>query len=203
MSNGQTEANICGRYNHQYKDKKDSSLIFCVKCGNVIDTLNSGNNNSSSSNNIAKPRVSSSKIKVSSIHNVNHDERGCQLNFQGLENKVWHSLAWCTKDNNNLGNEYIVIDFGKILRWIKLDIQGRGDAAQYVTKYRLYYKLDNNSAFEQDWILLEDDIRGCFDSHTINSYVLREPINCRYVKLTPTAFEGFQSLRWEVYASDL
>ena len=77
------------------------------------------------------------RIKASSKYDTNHSVKGCKLN------KIMgngHSSAWCADSSDK--NAWIEVNLGGSHLITGVSIQGRGDANQYVTKFRVLYSND-------------------------------------------------------------
>ena len=82
-------------------------------------------------------RLPNSRITSSSEYNVYHAAR---LGRLGLHKRGRYVGAWCARHNNR--NQWIKVDFGGTMKITKIATQGRQDAAQWVTYYRVSSSLD-------------------------------------------------------------
>lgn len=82
-------------------------------------------------------RLRNSRITASSEYNVYHAAR---LGRLGLHKRGRYVGAWCARHNNK--NQWIKVDFGRTMKITKIATQGRQDAAQWVTYYRVSSSLD-------------------------------------------------------------
>lgn len=82
-------------------------------------------------------RLRNNKITASSEYNVYHSAR---LGRLGHHKRGRYVGAWCAKHNNK--NQWLKVDFGRPMKITKIATQGRQDAAQWVTYYRVSSSLD-------------------------------------------------------------
>ena len=82
-------------------------------------------------------RIRNSRITASSEYNVYHAARLGRLH---LHKRGRYVGAWCTKHKNR--NQWFKVNFGRLMKITKIATQGRQDAAQWVTYYRVSSSVD-------------------------------------------------------------
>ena len=82
-------------------------------------------------------RLRNNKISASSEYNVYH---GARLGRLGRKKRGRYVGAWCTRVNNR--NQWLKVDFSRPMKITKILTQGRQDAAQWVTYYKVSSSLD-------------------------------------------------------------
>ena len=82
-------------------------------------------------------RLRNSRITASSEYNV---YTAARLGRLGLHKRGRYVGAWCARHNNK--NQWIKVDFGRTMKITKIATQGRQDAAQWVTYYKVSSSLD-------------------------------------------------------------
>ncbi|KAL9955702.1 hypothetical protein ACROYT_G037062 [Oculina patagonica] len=105
--------------------------------------------------------------------------------------------AW---SNGNLReNSWFQVDFGRSVKVTMVATQGRQDAYQWVSKYRVSYS--NDGIFFQDYE--EGGHVKIFDGNTDRDTVVRNklqnPIITRYIRINPISYYGWISLRADFY----
>ena len=124
-------------------------------------------------------RLRNSRITASSEYNVYHASR---LGRLGLHKRGRYVGAWCARHNNK--NQWIKVDFGRTMKITKIATQGRQDAAQWVTYYRVSSSLDG-----VHWQVYRfknsDKVRKCDRSgkawpHLLEGWIIRSPVDKCY-----------------------
>ena len=82
-------------------------------------------------------RLRNSRITASSEYNV---YTAARLGRLGLHKRGRYVGAWCARHNNK--NQWFKVDFGRTMKITKIATQGRQDAAQWVTYYKVSSSLD-------------------------------------------------------------
>ena len=82
-------------------------------------------------------RLRNSRITASSEYNV---YTAARLGRLGLHKRGRYVGAWSARHNNK--NQWIKVDFGRTMKITKIATQGRQDAAQWVTYYKVSSSLD-------------------------------------------------------------
>ena len=130
------------------------------------------------------------KITSSSEYDQNHSVKGCKLN-KIMKNS--HASAWCA-GNSDRENPWIQVDLGSEY-WINaVSIQGRGDAQQWVTLFRIRYSLTNESELRN-----LDVFEGNKDNNSVVKRYFKEPIKARIIRLYVLEYKEYPSLRWELH----
>ena len=82
-------------------------------------------------------RLRNNKITASSEYNV---YTGARFGRLGRQKRGRYVGAWCARVNNK--NQWFKVDFGRPMKITKILTQGRQDAAQWVTYYKVSSSLD-------------------------------------------------------------
>ena len=92
-------------------------------------------------------------------------------------------------------SQYIQADLERPRRILGVSIQGRGDAPQWVTEFRVVYR----NAHGKPWKRVRRTFTGSQDQNTVVRHSLRgDYITARYIRLIPMGWSGHMSLRWDV-----
>ena len=105
------------------------------------------------------------KITASSEYNKDHSVKGCKLN---KTMKNGHASSWCAA-GSDMENPWIQVDLGSEYLINAVSLQGRGDAAQWVTRFRIRYSLTS----ENDLRNL-DEFEGNKDNTSVVKRYFRE-----------------------------
>ena len=82
-------------------------------------------------------RLPNSRITASSQWDKNHASHLARLNHR----RVGHRMgAWSARRNDR--NQWLQVNFGRLMRITKIATQGRQDASQWVTQYYVSYSQD-------------------------------------------------------------
>ena len=136
--------------------------------------------------------VARNRVRTSTDYNANHDVRNCALNSP---QRAGFSNAWCARVLDQ--NQFIEADLGSPKRIFGIATQGRGDAAQWVTSYRLQWR----NAHGEPWTSVQNnrEFTANQDMTTVVRHSLRnDDITARYIRLIPTGWSGHLSLRWDI-----
>ncbi len=98
---------------------------------------------------------------------------------------------WSAQTND--ANQYLQIDLGKVRPVDAILTQGRHNANQWVTSYRLSYSLDGNT-----WIDYPPVLTGNTNQTTVVKNVLTTPFSARYVRIRPVTYSTHMSMRVEI-----
>ncbi|KAN0022125.1 hypothetical protein ACTFIU_004293 [Dictyostelium citrinum] len=102
--------------------------------------------------------------------------------------------AWSAAINDQ--NQFIVAGCEVPQTITHVAIQGRGDADQWVTGFRLRYSLNNSTWADYEGGAI---LQGNSDRSTIVYHKLNVPIRARSIAIHPVSWNGHISLRFEVY----
>lgn len=102
--------------------------------------------------------------------------------------------VWAGK--NRLG-EYLQVDLGKLKEIHKIATQGRVKKSQWVTAYMISYSVDGSK-----WTWDSKEFAGNFDRTSIKTNEVSPSIKARYVRIYPTKYKGWTSMRLELYGCD-
>ncbi|KAL9955705.1 hypothetical protein ACROYT_G037065 [Oculina patagonica] len=107
--------------------------------------------------------------------------------------------GWVANPRNRY-RSWFQVDFGRWSKIMRISTQGRQDAPQWVTKYRVSYSYDG--IFFKDYRENEEATKifnGNTDQNTVVSHKLKNPIIARFIRINPISFNGLISLRAEFY----
>ncbi|KAJ7390437.1 hypothetical protein OS493_025137 [Desmophyllum pertusum] len=140
-------------------------------------------------------QIPDSALRASTSYNVNSmGPRNGRLHFQA---KSAQYGAWAVSANNEF--QYFEVNFGDWTQVTKVATQGRQDGAWWVKSYSLAYSYDG--VFFEDY--KEDDqvkvFVGNSDQYSVVTHTLKNPIIARYIRIKPKTWNGYISLRVEVY----
>ncbi|XP_078354170.1 uncharacterized protein LOC144638790 isoform X2 [Oculina patagonica] len=109
--------------------------------------------------------------------------------------------AWSAATHD--ANPWLQIDLGgQYFRVTGVATQGRNeDDPQWVTKYKLQYSNDevNFQYYIEQGQTTDKEFAGNEDRDTVVSHELNPPITARYIRFVPVAWDGWISLRVELY----
>ena len=104
--------------------------------------------------------------------------------------------GWCSQ-SNNIG-QWIQLDNGKIGSVSGIVTQGRKDAAQWVTSYKVKYKDDSGSWWDIDG----KTFTGNSDKNSKVITTFSKPVRARYIRIYPQAWKSHISMRADMIAGD-
>ncbi|XP_068680517.1 uncharacterized protein, partial [Montipora foliosa] len=138
-------------------------------------------------------KVPDSAITASSIANANYKASNGRLQAQPGNG----GYGWIPSSQNN--QEWFQVDFGSWTKVARIAIQGRQNAAQWLTKFKLTYSYDG--LFFKEYI--EDgrakELSGSPDQFTVVSHLLKNPIITRFIRIIPLAWHGAIAIRADFY----
>ncbi|XP_010884762.1 retinoschisin 1a [Esox lucius] len=115
-----------------------------------------------------------------------------RLNSQGF------GCAWLSKFQDN--SQWLQIDLKEVMVVSGILTQGRCDADEWITKYSVQYRADNNL----NWIYYKDQtgnnrvFYGNSDRSSSVQNLLRPPIVARYVRILPLGWHTRIAIRMEL-----
>ena len=147
------------------------------------------------------------------IAQANNEQLTASSHYNNIP-RADRSRLHTTEGNGNAGawssstlsvGEYIQVDLRTVRRLERVATQGRQDNEQRVTSYRIAYSIDDEN---YAYIYNDDDgsdtvFAGNSDRDTIVQHDFDHAIVARYIRLYPQTWNGFISLRWEVYGCDI
>jgi len=140
-------------------------------------------------------KITPTQITASSQYNRSHAPNHGRLHYKG------NTGAWAATVNDM--NQWIQIDFGIETNVTYVATQGRYNSEQWVIRYKLQYSNSNDGNSFQVLKQRGDNTDKVFvgnnDSDTVTKHHLAPPIKARYIRLTPTAWNGHISMRMELY----
>ena len=104
-----------------------------------------------------------------------------KLGRLGRHKKGRYVGAWCARHNNK--NQWFKVDFGRLMKITKIAMQGRQDAAQWVTYYRVSSSVDRIH-WQMYRFKNNDMVRKC-DTYKIFSYTVKPVLSGAHIKRTP------------------
>ncbi|EGC28494.1 hypothetical protein DICPUDRAFT_160079 [Dictyostelium purpureum] len=134
-------------------------------------------------------------LRTSTNWDGNHTQANAVLNYQNSKDARFDgSEAWCASVNDT--NQFIIAGCEVPRTFVALSIQGRGDADQWVTSYKIRYSLDNVT-----WVDYRNGaaIQGSTDRNTVTTHFFDTPLRARSVAIHPLTWSGHVSLRFELY----
>eukprot|EP01132_Coremiostelium_polycephalum_P006129 gene6129-7635_t len=138
-------------------------------------------------------------IRTSTNYDGNHSQFNCLLNYTNDRNKTTDGAeAWSASMNNV--NQFIVFG-GEVPKVVThISTQGRGDADQWVTSYKIRYSLDNIN-----WVEYNNSqaINANCDRNSVVTFTFPTPIRCRSIAIHPLTWCNHISLRCEIYCKPL
>ena len=109
--------------------------------------------------------------------------------------------AWSAAQSDY--SQWIEVDLGQVKVIESVTSQGRANVNQWVTKYKVLYSIDGVSfepAVDSNGGVIE--FSGNVDQSTPVTNTFPEPIVARYVLLSPTDWNSWISLRWDLDGCD-
>ncbi|KAJ7352852.1 hypothetical protein OS493_033394 [Desmophyllum pertusum] len=143
-------------------------------------------------------RIPDADMTASSQFNSQHAPLGGRLNAQDQLNSqgtVTQIGGWAALTNDQ--NQWLQIKFGQILQISGVATQGRATVAQWVTSYKLEYSSDGSS-----WTYYPDTLTGNTDQNTVVRNEVKM-FQAMYLRFRPQAWNGYISMRVEVYGCPL
>ncbi|XP_078346313.1 uncharacterized protein LOC144631689 isoform X2 [Oculina patagonica] len=138
-------------------------------------------------------KIPDSAITASSMYNNAYRPSQGRLYQQAVSGG---SGSWLAAANNN--QQWFQVDFGGWTKVTRVCTQGRLNAGQWVTKYKLGYSYDG--VFYTDY---KEDGDKEFDGNTEQfmpvCYLLKNPIVTKFIRINPVAWHGHIALRAGFY----
>ena len=128
-------------------------------------------------------------ITASSECSPNHSVLGCKLGKPAP--KQGHASAWCPKSDDM--NGWIQVRFPYHLNLNAISIQGRGDATQYVTRFRVLVSRDGVN-FVNTW-----EFPGNTDNTTIVKRSFPHPVKALAVRIQILDHRDYPSMRFDLH----
>ncbi|XP_031566626.1 uncharacterized protein LOC116301675 [Actinia tenebrosa] len=106
--------------------------------------------------------------------------------------------GWVAKDSNK--DQWLAVDFLRIVKISRISSQGRQDEDQWVTSYGIEHSKDGISykAYQDDKGR-EKILVGNVDRYEVVSHVLNPPITARYIRIVPKTWYGRIAMRLDFY----
>jgi len=135
--------------------------------------------------------IPNARITASSMWDGNHAPSQGRLYYKPPGGKAG---SWSSR-HNRVG-QWIQVDLNRVTKVTGIATQGRTNANQWVTKYKLQYSSDGKSFnnYEGGKVFAANRDRNSVVKHN-----LQTPIIARYIRLLPQAWQGHMSLRMELY----
>ena len=122
-------------------------------------------------------------------------DRGLNYNLLSCGNSMIDSPGgWCA--TGNVDGNWIQLDNGKIGSISGVITQGRKDAAQWVSSYKVKYKDESGSWWDIDGKIFPGNVDN--DSKVTTTF--SEPVRARYIRIYPQAWHGHISMRADIIA---
>ncbi|KAK3706338.1 hypothetical protein QZH41_006606 [Actinostola sp. cb2023] len=135
--------------------------------------------------------IPDARITASSMWDGNHAPAQGRLNYKPPRGKAG---SWSSR-HNRVG-QWIQVDLNRVTKVTGIATQGRTNANQWVTKYKLQYSSDGKTFnnYEGGKVFTANKDRNSVVKHN-----LYKPIIARYIRVLPQAWQGHMSLRMELY----
>ena len=130
------------------------------------------------------------RMTSSSQYDPNHSVKGSKLNKLM---KNGHASSWSAGAYDK-ENPWIQVDLGSEFIINAISIQGRGDANQYVSKFRIKWSNSDEKSLRN-----LDEFEGNSDNTTVVKRYFKEPIRARIIRLYVLSYHEYPSLRWELH----
>ena len=129
------------------------------------------------------------KITASSEHSPNHSVLGCKLGKDKPNPN--HAAAWCAKKEDKF--PWIQVELPKVLTLSAVSIQGRGDANQYVTKFRVLVA-GEDQVFMNTW-----EFAGNTNHTTPVKRSFPRPVRARFARIQILEYIEHPSMRFDLH----
>ncbi|XP_032227696.2 uncharacterized protein LOC5503440 [Nematostella vectensis] len=128
-------------------------------------------------------QIKDQQISASSYHSKSLNPQNSRLNGD---------RSWSAKMNGK--DQWIQVDFMQTAKITQVATQGRADAYQWVTSYRLEYSRDFIV-----WQSYATEFKGNDDRSTVQTNDVDPAIIARFVRIHPTKWQSYLSLRAEFF----
>ncbi|KAK5575526.1 hypothetical protein RB653_006659 [Dictyostelium firmibasis] len=135
-------------------------------------------------------------LRTSTNFNAVHTQFNSLLNYKnGAPNTQAGAEAWCAAIND--ANQFIVAGVDTPKTFVAVSIQGRGDADQWTTSFKVRYTLDGIT-----WTDYRNGgaLPGNTDRSTVVTHFFDQPIRARSISICPLTFNNQVALRFELYS---
>lgn len=123
------------------------------------------------------------------------EDRGLNYGLKNCGNSMIDSSGgWCS-GANNVG-QWIQLDNGKLGSISGVITQGRKDAPQWVSSYKVKYKDESGSWWDIDGKIFP----GNTDRNTKVTTTFSKPVRARYIRIYPQEWNGHISMRADIIA---
>lgn len=105
-------------------------------------------------------------------------------------------LAWCASDQTCKipEQDFIQFDFSVPQTFVGIELQGRKNFAQWVTKFKL---MASNNGTNFSYVNYGQEFNGSSDSDTVNKIQIPR-FTAQYLRFVPTAYNGWKSCRLDL-----
>jgi len=164
---------------------KSLALYFCCILGFVVPPLKC-----TSALGMQSKSIPDSKITASSEYNADYDATRSRLNTarQGRKGGSWIAKY------NNVG-QWVEVEFDVGVKFTGIATQGRPDANQWVTSYRIEYSLDGHFVKYNGGKVFG----GNKDRNGIVGHYLDPAIHAKAIRIVPVTWYGHITMRFELY----
>ena len=111
--------------------------------------------------------------------------------YYPVNGKLNSSTAWCPSSDDKDKHPWIQVNLKEEKFMTSVTLQGRKDANQYVTKFRVLYSKDGK-IFEH-----LEEFMGLTNVTQTQKYWFNIPVFCKAIKLQVLEYSGHPSLRFE------
>ncbi|XP_022794434.1 EGF-like repeat and discoidin I-like domain-containing protein 3 [Stylophora pistillata] len=174
--------NTLGSYKCTCKDGFQGNGINCTECSAPLG--------------MESHHIKDSQITASSQWDGNHAAVQGRLNFKAGGGKQG---GWSARPNNE--NQWIQVALSSYTKLTSIATQGRNAYKQWVTAYQLQYSDDgmNFYYYKVPGHSSPKTLEGNKDMDSVVYHKLNPPIQARYIRLRPTDWYAYISLRMELY----
>ncbi|XP_044165960.1 uncharacterized protein LOC114964732 isoform X11 [Acropora millepora] len=158
-------------------------LFGCKECADALGMENGA--------------IPDGKISASSEWDPKHAAKQARLHFPGGPGIAG---SWSSRQND--ANQWLQIDLGiQNAKVTGLATQGRANANQWVTKYKLQYSHDgvNFYYYKEQGQGVAKEFAANSDRQTVVFHELSKAVRARYIRIRPTAWRGHISMRVELF----
>ncbi|XP_015758226.1 PREDICTED: EGF-like repeat and discoidin I-like domain-containing protein 3 [Acropora digitifera] len=140
--------------------------------------------------------INDSRISASSSYDIYHGPPRARLHTMKTSSGKG---AWSSKIAD--AHQWIQVDLVELKNVTYIATQGRNGVNQYVTMYKLEESSDgvNFTSYKMQGDSSATVFAGNSDRDTVIFHRLAPPITARFIRLRPTAWRNFVSLRMELY----
>lgn len=118
-------------------------------------------------------------------------------NHSAVESRLESNTAWCADVSDSY--QWLEIAFGELVTLTEISMQGRAEAAEWTTGYRLSYKPYEYWQFYTNSNGEHEVFVGNTDQTTVVSNTLAQAVEAEVIRIHPVTYSGRMCLRVEVF----